>query len=61
MHCEFPTRGKGSKRPPAAGPQGPGGHNNFSESALAGLLISVPHSLTSPPSLGGRGGGVLGY
>ena len=27
----------------AAGPPGPGGHNNLSNSALAGLLIIIVH------------------
>ena len=31
----------GVPQPMAAGPQGPGGHNNFSDSALAGLLIII--------------------
>ena len=31
----------GVPQPAAAGPQGPGGHNNFSDSALAGLLIII--------------------
>ena len=31
----------GVPQPQAKGPQGPGGHNNFSDSALKGLLYFI--------------------
>ena len=38
----------GVPQPAAAGPPGPGGHNNLSNSALAGLLILILIS-SGPP------------
>ena len=38
----------------AAGPSGPGGHNNLSNSALAGLLILIFHLLALGVGIGGN-------